>query len=121
METGCAPNMICHAISSAELFTLQSTADIYTYTPIIKNTVYIVLSRHCKHLLVVVYKFLSDIQVSVALSCQPRLEVSEFGFRHTNKQHYCLSLFLLYYYAMTLFSILYKLRTYVGFPSGIIR
>ena len=36
-----------------------STAKMYTYTPIILNTVYIFLIRHCKHLLVVVYKFLS--------------------------------------------------------------
>ena len=36
-----------------------ATANIYTYTPIIQNTVYIILIRRCKHLLVVVYKFLS--------------------------------------------------------------
>ena len=40
---------------------LYSTADIYTYTPIIYNTVYIILIRHCKHLLVVVYKNMSCI------------------------------------------------------------
>ena len=38
---------------------LKTTAKIYTYTPIIWNTVYIILIRHCKHLLVVVYKSLS--------------------------------------------------------------
>ena len=36
---------------------LYSTANIYTYTPISLNTAYIILIRHCKHLLVVVYKF----------------------------------------------------------------
>ena len=36
-----------------------STAKIYTYTPIISSTVYIILIRHCKYLLVVVYKLLS--------------------------------------------------------------
>ena len=35
-----------------------STANIYTYTPIMCNTVYIILRRHCEHLLVVVYKLL---------------------------------------------------------------
>ena len=38
---------------------LDSTANIHTYTPISYNTVYISLIRHCKHLLVVVYKSLS--------------------------------------------------------------
>ena len=33
-----------------------STANVYTYTPIVYDTVYIILIRHCKHLLVVVYK-----------------------------------------------------------------
>ena len=37
----------------------HSTANIYTYTPIICATVYMVSIRHCKRLLVVVYKFLS--------------------------------------------------------------
>ena len=34
-----------------------STANIETYTPIVYNTVYIILIRHRRHLLVVVYKF----------------------------------------------------------------
>ena len=42
---------------------LRSTANIHTYTPHIYNTVYINLIRHCKHLLVVVYIFLSCIRV----------------------------------------------------------
>ena len=41
-----------------------STTNIYTYTPIIQSTVYIVLIRHCKRLLVVVYKSLSRTQDS---------------------------------------------------------
>ena len=36
--------------------TCKSTAKMYAYTPMIKNTVYIFLIRHRKHLLVVVYK-----------------------------------------------------------------
>ena len=39
--------------------TYISTANINTYTPIIQNTLYIILIRHCKHLLVVVYTSLS--------------------------------------------------------------
>ena len=42
---------------------LRSTANIHTYTPIVQNTVYIILSRHCNHLLVVVYKLLSRIRI----------------------------------------------------------
>ena len=37
----------------------QSTANIYTSTPTIQNTLYIILIGHCKHLLVVVYRSLS--------------------------------------------------------------
>ena len=37
----------------------MSTANVYTYTLSIYNTVYIISIRHCKHLLVVVYKCLS--------------------------------------------------------------
>ena len=37
----------------------ESTANAYTYTPIVWNAVYITVVRHCKHLLVVVYKFMS--------------------------------------------------------------
>ena len=37
----------------------MSTANIHTYTPSIYNTVYIITIRHCKHLSVVVYKFIS--------------------------------------------------------------
>ena len=40
---------------------LNPTANIYTYTPIIKNTVYIMFIRHCKRLLVAVHKSLSRI------------------------------------------------------------
>ena len=40
---------------------VMSTANVYTYTPIMYNTLYIISIRHCKHLLVVVYKPLSRI------------------------------------------------------------
>ena len=43
-------------------FIYISTANIYTYPPINYNTVYIMLCRHCKYLLVVVYKFMSRIR-----------------------------------------------------------
>ena len=46
-------------IEHIDYCTLYSTANIYTYTPIIYDTVYMILIRHCKHLLVVVYKILS--------------------------------------------------------------
>ena len=36
-----------------------SAANMYTYTPIVYNTVYTIFIRHCKLMLVVVYKFLS--------------------------------------------------------------
>ena len=42
---------------------------MYTYTPINYNTVYIVLIRHCKHLLVVVYESLSCTDSPQALFC----------------------------------------------------
>ena len=45
---------------------LPSTANIYTYTPIIQNTVYITLGRQCKHLLVVVHNILSRIPAAPA-------------------------------------------------------
>ena len=45
-----------------------SIAAIYTYTPLIQNTLYIVLIRHCKHLLVVVYKLLSRTMASLRAS-----------------------------------------------------
>ena len=38
---------------------LASTAKIYTYTPIMYDTVYIISIRRCNHFLVVVYEFLS--------------------------------------------------------------
>ena len=44
---------------------LTSTANIYTYTPIVQNTLYIVLLRHCKHLLAVVYRLLSFIKTNL--------------------------------------------------------
>ena len=40
-----------------------STDNIYTYAPIIQNTIYLILIRRCKDLLVVVYKFMSCICV----------------------------------------------------------
>ena len=46
---------------------IDSTAKIYTYTPIVQNTIYIILSRHCRHLLVVLYKSLS--RKSVPVGC----------------------------------------------------
>ena len=53
-------------------YTIQlfiSTAKTYTYTTFVQNAVYIVLIRHCKHLLAVVYKFLSCMMLYV-LGCK---------------------------------------------------
>ena len=44
----------------------RSTADSYTRTPMIQSTLYVTSIRHCKHLLVVVYEFLS---CSIAPTC----------------------------------------------------
>ena len=52
---------------------LTSTANIYTYTPIIYNTAYIILIRHCKYLLVVVYNFLTRITLTLMLTLSPTL------------------------------------------------
>ena len=45
----------------------KSTANIYTCTPIVYNTVYINLIRHRKHLLVVVYKYVSRILLLIII------------------------------------------------------
>ena len=50
---------VCILYTVKKLTWCISTANIYTYTPIIYNTVYIILIRRCKHLSVVVCKFLS--------------------------------------------------------------
>ena len=46
------------------LMIIESTANIYTYTPIVYNTIYISLTRRCKHFLGVVYKLLSRIEAA---------------------------------------------------------
>ena len=50
---------IWHVTTPWDRLRYDSTANIYTYTLIVNNTVYIILIRHCKHFLVVVYQFLS--------------------------------------------------------------